>query len=117
MKEFMLMYKGGNPDWAKNSTPQEIEAQLAQWGAWMGKIGEAGKLVSGGSPLNYEGKRVNAKGSVTDIASSEFKELVSGYSIVKAESYAEAMEMAKGCPSLLGGGNAVVEVREVMDMS
>jgi hypothetical protein len=40
--------------------------------------------------------------------------MVTGYSVVKAKSYAEASKMAKASPHLLNGGT--VEVREVMPM-
>ncbi|EGU60710.1 YCII-related protein, partial [Vibrio nigripulchritudo ATCC 27043] len=58
---------------------------------------------------------VNADGVVTDIAAIEFKELVSGYSIVKAESYDEAVEITKTCP-IFNHPGCSVEVREIMQM-
>jgi hypothetical protein len=44
----------------------------------------------------------------------EIKEAIGGYAIVKAKSFEEAADLAKGCPVLAYGGN--VEVREVMVM-
>ncbi|HEY8936239.1 MAG TPA: YciI family protein [Cyclobacteriaceae bacterium] len=51
---------------------------------------------------------------MTDGPYSEIKELIGGYSIVKANSLEEATELAKGCPILTVGGN--VEVREISVM-
>ena len=115
MKEFMLIYKGGDPEWLEKTTPEEMKEYMGRWGAWMGNLTEQGKLVSGGSPLNFGGKRLNGKGVVTDIASSEFKEIVSGYSIIKAESESEALEIAKSCP-IVENPEGIIDVREVSAM-
>jgi hypothetical protein len=42
----------------------------------------------------------------------EVKELVGGYMIVSAESLAEAIKVARGCPGLVGPGSGV-EVIEI----
>ena len=68
-----------------------------------------------GSPLQYSGKRVNQDGVVTDILASEFKELVSGFSIIKANDIVGAISIAKECP-IFSYPNITVEVREVMDI-
>ena len=115
MKEFMLIYKGGDPDWAQNATPEEMEATMGKWGAWMGGLQANEQLVSGGSPLNYGGKRVDHDAVVTDISTPEYKELVSGYSIVMAKDMDAAVEIAKDCPIFSYPGTQC-EVREVMKM-
>lgn len=116
MKDYMLLYKGTDANWRKSSTPAEIGAAMEQWGAWMAKLQKTDQLVAGGSPLEYHGKRLAKNGSVvTDIAAAEMKELVTGYSIVRAKGADEAVEIAKSCPIFRFEG-AVVEVREVMAM-
>lgn len=112
MQEYMLIYQGGDPEWHVNVSPEEMQASMAKWEEWMTTLSEQGKLVSGGDPLHYSGKRVTPAGVVTDIAASEFKELVSGYSIVAANSIEEAVELAKSCP-IMHYPDIVVEVREV----
>ena len=57
---------------------------------------------------------VKPKSMVTDGPYIEMKETIGGYSIVRAESLAEAAELAKDCPILLVGGN--VEVRQLVAM-
>ena len=91
------------------------QAAMAAWGKWFEELGARGQLVNGGSPLDFDGRRITKHGLVTDIAASELKELVSGYSIIKAESYAAAVEIAKGCP-IFRISSAVVEVRGVEQM-
>ena len=49
---------------------------------------------------------------VTDGPYMEIKESLGGYAIVKAGSFDEAADLAKGCPVFGYGGN--VEVREIM---
>jgi hypothetical protein len=115
MKEFMFVYKSGDPNWAPPSTPAEKQAVMAKWGGWLESLGKKGQLVSGGSPLEFGGKRLKKDGVVTDIAASEFKELVSGYSIIKAESYDEAVKIARECPIFLNEGTSV-EIRTVIAM-
>ena len=90
-------------------------AAMEQWGAWMGALQEKDQLVSGGSPLHYAGKNIDADKVVTDIAASELKELVSGYSIVKAANIDAAVEIAKQCP-IFNHAGIKVQVREVQQM-
>lgn len=115
MREFMLIYQGGDPDWAQNASPEEMGAAMERWGAWMGELSAQDKLVTGGSPLHYSGKNISADQLVTDIAASELKELVSGYSIVKATDIDEAVAMAKLCP-IFNYPGVRVQVREVQQM-
>jgi len=115
MKEFMFIYKGMDPQWAATATAAERQAVMAKWTTWLGKLGEKGQLVTGGAPLEPGGKRVKKDGVVTDIAASELKELVSGYSIIKAESYEQAVTIARDCP-IFRSDTAIVEVRTVAAM-
>lgn len=115
MKEFMFVYKSGDPTWAPPSTPAEKQAVMAKWGGWLETLGKKGQLVSGGSPLEFGGKRLKKDGVVTDIAASEFKELVSGYSIIKAADYDEAVRIARECPIFLTEGTSL-EIRTVIAM-
>jgi hypothetical protein len=88
---------------------------MAKWGAWLNGLGERGQLAAGGSPLEFTGKRLNKDGVVTDLAASELKELVSGYSIVKADSLDKAIALARECPIFQHEG-AIVEVRPIAPM-
>jgi hypothetical protein len=115
MKEFMFIYRSGDPTWMTTRSAEQKQAVMAQWGAWLTTLGEKGQLVTGGSPLEFTGKRLKKDGVITDIASSEVKELVSGYSIIKAESYEQAATIARECPIFRDPG-AVVEIRAVAPM-
>ena len=115
MNQFMLIYQGGDPDWMEHLSEQEVAASMQQWDVWMSDLTAKDQLVSGGNPLHYSGKRVTPDGVVTDIAASEFKELVSGYSVIKAAGIDEACDIAKRCP-IMEFDNITVEVRQVLEM-
>jgi hypothetical protein len=91
-----------------------MQAIMKQWMDWIGGIAAQNKLTSAGNPLGSAGKVVRANNVITDGPYTEIKELIGGYSIVKADSLEEAAELAKGCPILAVGGN--VEVRDIVPM-
>ncbi|MDB4980357.1 MAG: hypothetical protein JWM82_1109, partial [Myxococcales bacterium] len=101
--------------WRERSTPEQIQAVMEEWGTWMSALGAKGKLVTGGAPLERGGKSMRKDGVLTDLAASELKELVTGYSIVKAESYEEAAAIARECPIFHDAG-ARIEIRIVTAM-
>ncbi|NQZ88023.1 MAG: hypothetical protein HRU38_01595 [Saccharospirillaceae bacterium] len=115
MNDYMLIYKGGDPKWMENTSKVEMAASMEQWGAWMGMLEQKEQLVSGGSPLSYTGNSISQDGVVTDLSSIELKELVSGYSIIKATDIDEATAIAKECP-IFNYPDITVEVRAVMCM-
>ncbi len=111
MKDFMMLFHS-EPNPNMEPTPAEIEAEIKEWGDWMGGIGAQGKLKNPGEALGFEGKTMHADGSITDGPYAEVKEIVGGFMIVSAEHIDEAMGLVKGCPGLANGGK--VEVREIM---
>src|ERR1700742_3027475 len=110
MKEFLMIYRNEAMPEAKYS-PDEMQAILKQWENWMGSIAAQNKLVSQGNRLGSEGATVKPGNVVTDGPYAEIKEFIGGYTMIKADTLQEAVEIAKGCPILHVGGN--VEVRAV----
>ena len=116
MKEFMFIYRSGDSNWMATASAADRAAVMAKWGAWMGALSAKGQLVTGGAPLEFGGKRLLKKdGVVTDLAAAELKELVSGYSIIKAESYEQAATLARECP-IFHNPDASIEIRIVAAM-
>lgn len=105
MTNYVLTYHGGG---GMPETPEEQEQVMAAWGAWMGELGE--NLVDGGNPFAAH-KTVAADGSVSDSGPAS---MLSGYGIISASSFDEAVAMAKGCPILTGGGQVQVSETIVM---
>ncbi|HBF20532.1 MAG: hypothetical protein CMI36_01425 [Owenweeksia sp.] len=111
MKNFMLIFLG--PSYADlNLSPEEMQERMGKWFTWGNKMEKAGILV-GGDALTDTIKRMSGPDqTVTDVASSEVKELIGGYYIVKAKNFDEALEIARDYPDF--DQNGTVEVREVM---
>jgi hypothetical protein len=114
MANFLFVYRGGNERHAK-MTPDELQQNMQKWGNWIREAMQQGWMVDPGDALTPEGRVVNAKKVVTDGPFVESKEVVGGYSIIKADTIDQAAELAKGCPGLLTGGH--VEVRELAGLA
>jgi hypothetical protein len=82
---------------------------------WMKSLDESGNLAAAGHPLDRQAKIVRgANRTITDGPFAETKDLINGYTLIRARDLAHAAELAKGCPMLEGGG--AVEVRQVASM-
>jgi hypothetical protein len=113
MAEFVYLYRGGEPRPASPEAQQQI---MQKWVTWMKGLAEKGHLVDRGQPLERSGKIVKGSGkAITDGPFAEAKDVIGGFTLVKADDVAQAAELAKGCPILERGGD--VEVRPVMQMS
>lgn len=110
MKDFLFVFR---TDYSTMpvGTPEEQQAMTKRWMDWMGGIAAQNKLGDRGNRLNLSGKVVRGKNVITNGPYTEIKESIGGYTLVKADSYDDAIELAKGCPILTIGGN--VEVREI----
>lgn len=93
-------------------SPEEMQAEIAKWNAWIGGLAAQGNFV-GTEALLPTGKTISGKAQVvTDGPFSEAKEVVGGYTIVKAADIDEAVQLANGCPMFEANGR--VEVRPIM---
>jgi hypothetical protein len=109
MEKFMLIFHGGIKS---SSSPQELEANMARWMAWVEKLHKEGKYVSGEALLPGV-KFVKSKTSVTDGPYTEGKELVGGFFVINAATIEEATAIAtENYPDFDFGGQ--LQVRPVM---
>ena len=106
MANFVLLYSGGS---GMAESEAEQAAVMDAWGAWMGGLGSA--LVDGGAPFTPTAKSVTSNGKVSD---GPVGTLATGYSIIKADSLADAAEKTKGCPVLSSGGQ--ISIYEIIPM-
>lgn len=110
----MLIFRGADGG-AANFSPEQMQAQLAKWGEWIGMLASQGKL-SGGQQLLPVGKVVSGTAKkITDGPFAEGKELLGGYVTMKAESEEEVLQFASSCPALVFDEGSV-EVREIMQV-
>jgi len=113
MKDFLLVFRADSSLTPKR-TDEEGKANTKLWMDWIAGIAAQDKLTSRGNALTTTGKVLRPNNVVTNGPYADIKESIGGFSIVKAVTYEEAVELAKGCPILLDGGN--VEVREIRVM-
>jgi len=87
---------------------------MQKWMAWMKTLAEKGHMIDRGQPLERSGKIVQSGRTITDGPFAEAKDVIGGFTLIKANDVTQAAELAKGCPILERGGQ--VEVRPVMKM-
>jgi hypothetical protein len=102
MAKFLYLYSGGE----MAETPEAQEESMRVWTAWFGTLGDS--LVDIGNP--FAASSTVTAGGPSDGATSK----LGGYSIINAESLADAAKKADGCPVLASGGS--VDVYEAVPM-
>jgi hypothetical protein len=111
-KEFMLLFRY-EPSNDYVPTQSELDEMQQSWGSFIGNIAVQEKLVST-HQLGFDGAQISSNKSVIDGIYLSNNQAIAGNMIVKANSIAEATEIAKNCPILDMGGN--VEVRSIQPM-
>jgi hypothetical protein len=111
MKKFMVLYQSSASatEVMANSTSEEMQASMAEWGKWKEKVEAGGGTFEWGMPLQG-GKHLTSDGTVTDSKSE-----ASGYSILGAESADAAVELLKDHPHLKRP-DASIELLEFIPM-
>lgn len=109
---YLLLFRGTR--WYENYDLglEEIQRIMNSVNAWFDKLQQEGKLV-GGKPLFDRMATVSGEGgrSVTDGPFAEAKEAIGGFVQINADSFEEAVEIAKSNPMLKYG--LITEVRAV----
>lgn len=118
MSEFIFLYRTSASEQREHmGTPELAQQSMDAWLSWMRELETKGHIKDMGQPLDMAGKVVRAgkKRVVTDGPYTEAKDLILGYSIVKARDLEQAVELSAGCP-ILEGASGSVEVRPVLNM-
>jgi len=113
MKEFMMIFRSEPNAWG-NLSPEQMQASTKKWQDWIGGIAAQEKFVST-NRLGFSGKTIKPNDVTIDGPYAELKEIVGGYMVVKAKNLEDAVQMAKGCPTISIGGS--VEIRDVMEIN
>ncbi len=113
MKEFLLIFRNSEQPEATRSAEQ-MQNIMQQWMDWLGGIAAQNKLIDKGNRLGQESAVIKPGNIVTDGPYMELKEMVGGYTMIRANSLEEATAIAGGCPILGVGGS--IEVRNIMVM-
>ena len=111
MSEFVFLYRGGE----RPASPEQGQQVMQKWMAWFKDLADKGHIIDRGQPLERTGKVVQGKQkTVTDGPYAEAKDIIGGYTLIKADDVEHAAELSKGCPIFDVGG--LVEVRPVMKL-
>lgn len=102
MSEYIIAYLGGR----QPASPEEGAKHMEKWKAWLGGLGDA--VVNPGTPMKNS-RIVSSDGVSEDCGPN----VLTGFSIVQADSLDEALEMAKACPFLDIG---TLQVSELVHM-
>ena len=114
MNDFLLILHDSAIDSPfQKLSPEEMQSVIARYGQWAGQMASQGRL-KGGHKLEDGTARQMSGGTVTDGPFPETKEVVGGYFVLSAESYADAVQLASSCPHLDFGR---IEVRRIELMS
>ncbi|OKP88153.1 transcription initiation protein [Paenibacillus helianthi] len=115
MNKFLLVFRMDITTPEAQPTPVQMQGYMEQWGEWISSLAAQDRLAAGGNHLSAEGRVLRPHGITTDGPYTEHKESMAGYILVNAVDMEEAVQLAKGCPILLGEGTSV-EVRPVAGM-
>ena len=114
---FILMGKATKEAEAAPPPPPEAFAAMQEYNEELAKAGIL--LAAEGLTPTSKGARVKFSGdkrTVIDGPFAETKEVVAGFTIIKANSLEEAIELVKRTPNVFPNGEAVVEIRKLMDV-
>lgn len=109
MNEFLIAIHRDLKSKDASPSPEQMQAAIKPFQDWIGSIAAQNKLVAPPKRWDLDGRVVRQDNSVTNGPYAEIKESIGGLFLIRAESYEDAVEIAKGCPVLKWG--ATVEVR------
>ena len=115
---FMILVKATRDSEAGSMPEEKLIAAMASYHE---ELAKAGALLDGsGLQPTSKGWRVTYSGekrTVVDGPFAETKELVAGYTLIRVDSRAEALEWTKRFPNPAGEGKpAEIEVRQLFDL-
>ena len=114
---FMIIGKATRETEEGKLPPPEAFEAMQQYNEELVKAGIL--LAAEGLTPPSKGARVKFSGekrTVIDGPLAETKEVVAGFSILKADSLEEAIELVKRTPNIFPNGEAEVEIRKLMDV-
>jgi len=92
-------------------TDDALKTNQQHWGAWIGQLAQAGKLVTAYRPANSGKTITGAAKTAKDGPYGSDKEVVSSIFIIKAASQDDADAIARTCPIYETNGS--IEIRQI----
>lgn len=112
MDEFLLIFRRDYKSKEAQLSPDELQLQMKDWQKWFRGLVAEDRLARPPQRWDGDGVIVDKNKTVTNGPYAEIKESIGGMIVIKAESYEDAAEIAKGSPVLQFGGN--VEIRKAL---
>jgi hypothetical protein len=112
MQEFLLVIHRDLTSANPAPSPEQMKEAMKPYHDWVAGIAAQDKLVAPPKRWDVDGRVIKhdkKKDHVSNGPYTEGKESIGGLFLIRAESYDEAVEIAKGCPIIKYG--AIVEVR------
>ena len=116
MPEYILLLHADSAAYAGLS-PAEIQGVIARYKNWRESLATKGHKAAGqklqdgtGRILKNDGKNGGGKIVITDGPYAETREVIGGYFVYAADSFEQAVELARDCPHLQYG---TVEIRQI----
>lgn len=108
MPSFVFLYRY-NLQTKKTMPSGNMQEQIQRFQEWMAGCLKKGAILPGGSALDIDGRVVKSKHLISDGPFVESKEIVGGFTLVKARNLNAASKLAATCPCL--GPSFKIEVR------
>ena len=109
--EYILLFRGAH--WDRGLSTDELQHAMDKVMEWFEGLNERGK-IKGAQPLGGQGRVISGTDGrfVLDGPFTDTKEAVGGYLVLQADSFDEAVEIARANPALRYGVS--VEVRPIV---
>jgi hypothetical protein len=111
MSKYIMVYKNKDGNALSTIPKEEVTRMMELWGEWIGSMGNA--VVDRGTAFKSLGKTITSQG-VKDTDSKDMN-MLTGYTIIDAKDFDEALGYAKGNPAVMGGGG-MIEIYEAFGM-
>lgn len=99
LSEYLVISRG---QWDKDASPEQIQAAIDEFYAWLGRMVDAGRMKRG-QRLATGGATVSRKGVAIDGPYGETKEVIGGYWWILATSLEQAASLAAENPCMRRG--------------
>lgn len=107
--QFMLVLRN-RPETVRPRSPEELKRVVQEYSGWARQLREQGVRVQG-EKLKDESRILEERAGDQSLTGQRSVERISGYFLVAARDYDEAVRIASGHPHLKYGG--AIEVREI----
>jgi hypothetical protein len=115
MPTYMLLLYD-DPAAMTDLTPDAMQAIVREYGAWAGGLREQNRLVDANKFTDDAGRVLRGHGdalTVTDGPDRTTETFLGGCFVVRADSYDDAVAIARTCPHARRPYNAGIEVRQI----